>query len=773
MVAAFLLSITFIAYTPVIRTGGFIWDDDAHVTENTLLHSTQGLRSIWTKIGPLRGGPNQYYPLTYSVFWAEYHFFQLQPLGYHLVNILLHALNAILLWCILRRLRVPGALLAAAIFAVHPVHVESVAWVSELKNVLSGLFYLSTLLCYLRFQNIPGPESPEAETSGPHWRFYFPAIILFLCALTSKTVTASLPAAILLILWWKRGRIGWKDILRVSPMFFLGAGAGLLTAHIEKYQAGASGSAWALTSVEHCLLAGRILWFYLGKLIWPLNLAFIYPRWEIEQAVWQQYVFPLAAAMGMTCLWLIRGRTGRGPLAAALFFAGTLTPVLGFFNVYPMVFSYVADHFQYLASLGPIILFSTGGMLAWKRLRLRASPGWGMAAPPLAGALLLMFGILTWRQGKIYTAADQIWIDTLTKNPSCALAHNNLGVSLDRQGRLEDAIKHFREILRLDPDDYEAHANLGVSLAGQGKVDEAIRHYREALRLQPHLAKTYNNWGFALAGQGRAEEAEAYYRETLRLQPDYAEAHNNWGLALAAQGKFDAAIFHCKEALRLKPDFADAHNSWGIALARQGKTEEAITHFREALRLKPDYAIAHYNLGAALVDQGLVEEAIMHYREALRLKPDLAEAHHSWGVTLLSQGKMGEAIKHSKEALRLKPDLAEAQHNWGVALARQAKIDEAITHFREALRLKPDFAEAHSNLGFALVGQGKMEEAVAQYMEALRLKPDFASAHNGLGIALASLGRRDESIQHFREAIRLDPNYLEAQKNLKIILGPN
>jgi Flp pilus assembly protein TadD len=585
--AVFLLTITFLAYLPAITTGGFIWDDNAHVTNDPLLLSLQGLCLIWTKVGPAHGGTPQYYPLTFSVFWAEYHLFQLRPLGYHLVNVLLHAVNAILAWRILKRLRVPGALLAAAIFAVHPVCVESVAWISELKNVLSGLCYLLSLLYYIRFLGIePAPQpavKPSSRSVGakkhrtpaePHnryWPFYFLSVFLFFCALGGKSVTASLPAVILLILWWKTERIGWKNLLLLLPMLLASAGLGLATAGIEKYQVGANGAAWSLTPLEHLLVAGRILCFYAGKLIWPFKLMFIYPRWEIDQAVWWQYLFPLAAAVVAVSLWSMRKKTGRGPLAAALFFAVTLAPVLALLNVYPMLFSYVADHYQYLASLGPIALFSAGATSAWSRLRSRADTGLMRTAMLLAGALLLALGLLTWRQAGIYKNGDQVWNDTIKKNPGCWMAYNNLGISLARQGKVEEAIAQYREALRLKPDYVEAHMNLGLKLSGQGKLEEAIAQYREALRLVPGFTGAHYDLGVALARQGKFQEAIVQYCEVLRLKPDYAEARNAWGVALAEQGKVEEAIVQYREALRLKPDYAEARDNLQTASGFIGK----------------------------------------------------------------------------------------------------------------------------------------------------------------------------------------------------------
>ncbi len=595
--AVFLLLITVLAYLPVITSGGFIWDDDSHVTANVLLRSFHGLQYIWTRLGPVRGGTCQYYPLTFSAFWVEFQLFRYQPLGYHLVNILLHALNAVLVWRILRRLEIPGALLAAAIFAIHPVYAESVAWVTELKNILSGLCYLASLLFYLRFLEgprpgpacggaaLPVPAAP-GEGRGRPLPFYFLSISLFFCALAGKTATVSLPVVILCVLWWKNGRVGRRDLLLVSPMLALAACSGLVTVYIEKYQVGALGAGWALTPLEHILLAGRILCFYFGKLVWPAALTFIYPRWEVSQAAGPQYLFPAAVTAVLAALWLLRNKIGRGPLAAALVFIAALAPVLGFINVYFMQFSFVADHFRYLADLGFIALFSAAGTRGCLWLSPRG--GGKPAAIAAAAALLLALGLATWRQGGIYKNADRVWADTIKKNPACWMAHNNFGISLAGQGKAEEAIAHYREALRLKPGSANFHNNWGIVLAGQGKAEEAIAHYREAARLKPDLASVQNNWGLALAGQGKAEEAIAHYRESLRLKPDLAEVHNNWGRVLEGQGKAGEAAAHYREALRLKPDLSEAHYNLAVNLARHGKAAEALPHYREAIRIKID-----------------------------------------------------------------------------------------------------------------------------------------------------------------------------------------
>ena len=595
LLAAAILFLTFLAYQPVWHAG-FVWDDDVYVTDNQTLRSPDGLRKIWSS----PGATVQYYPLVFTSFWAEHHLWQLKPLGYHLVNVLLHALNAILLWRVLRRLELPGAWLAAVIFAIHPVTVESVAWITERKNVLSCLFYLLAMSAFLRFR-------PLADTNVGRafdWRFYPVVLAAFLCALLSKTVTCSLPAVLLLLVWWKKGRVEKRDMLVMMPLFVLGALLGLVTLHLEKH-AGASGTEWKLSFVQRCLVAGRALWFYAGQLAWPRDLTFIYPRWTIDAGAAWQYLFPLAALAVIVGLWKLRSRIGRGPLVAVLCFAGTLVPALGFFDVYPFRYSYVADHFQYMACIGLIALTAGAGAAMVRRIGGYARD----IAVAASVALLMALGSTTWEQAHAYRDLETLWRDTLAKNPGCWMAHVNLGTVLTEKGELQESIWHCEQALRLNPDFAEAHNNLGNAFLREGRINEAI----------------------------------GYYEQALRIQPNYADVQCNLGVALQQAGRVPEAMQHWQEALRLKPDYAAAYNNLGGALSQAGKPEEAIWHYEQALRIRPDYAEAHYNLGAALYQTGKREEAMEHYRQALRIKPDFVAARNALaqlqGATALGSGK--------------------------------------------------------------------------------------------------------------------------------------
>ena len=568
---------TVLAYLPALG-GSLLWDDAAHVTRPEL-RSLHGLWRIWTDLGATQ----QYYPLLHSAFWLEYKLWGDATLGYHLANLLLHAAAAILVMLIMRRLGLPGGWLAALIFALHPVCVESVAWIAEQKNTLSAVFYLSAALLYLHFDQTRRRSR------------YFLALALFVLALATKTVTDTLPAALLVVFWWRRGRLGWKrDVLPLLPWFALGAAAGLFTAWVERTFVGAEGPDFALTLVERFLLAGRAIWFYLGKLVWPANLMFFYPRLRVDSAEWWQYLFPLAALAALAGLCLL-ARQRRGPLAGALIFAGTLFPALGFFNIYPFVYSYVADHFQYLASLGIIVPVASFVVTAATRRRALAAASVALAA----------LGCLTWQQCGMYNDMETLFQQTLERNPTCWIFHYNLGVLIAGvPGRLPEAIEHYREAARLKPDYAMAHYNLALALSQTPeRLPEAIEEYRAALRANPGSSQTHNNLGLALSKiPGRLPEAIEEYGAALRLAPDSAEAHINLGIALLnTPGRLPEAITHFQAALRINPGSAEIHNNLGGAFSLEpGRLQEAIEEYRTALRLQPDYPDARYNLEMAL-----------------------------------------------------------------------------------------------------------------------------------------------------------------------------
>jgi Flp pilus assembly protein TadD len=617
MFAVLLLAAVLIAYRPAWN-GGFLWDDAAHVTRPEL-RSWHGLWRIWFDIGATQ----QYYPLLHSAFWVQHRLWGERPFGYHVVSILLHACVALLAGLMLRRLSVPGAYLAAAIFALHPVHVESVAWISELKNTLSAVFYLTAALAYVRFK----------ERGPGRTRSYALALFLFALALASKTVTATLPVALLAIDWWRQGGLSWRrDIRPLVPFAVLGAGAGLFTAWMEHYVIGAEGAEFALGFGARALVAGRATWFYLASLVWPAHLTFIYPRWRVDTHAWWQSVYPAAALAGLAALWAWR-RHGRGPLAAVLFFVGTLFPVLGFFNVYPFLFSFVADHFQYLASLGIIALGAAG----IARLLQRVA-GWRRSAGhALCLALLTVLGMLTWRQSRLYADVETLYRATITGNSECWMAYNNLAGVLIERGAIDEALPLVQTALALRPDYPEAYNNLGLAMASRGQIDQAIAQYRRALELRPDYAEAHNNVGLALAGLGEIDQAIGHFRRALEIDAGYPGVHYNLAMALAARGDVDRAVAHLRDAIALRPDYAEAHNGLGVILSNRGYIGEARAHFAKSVEIKPNYADAHNNLGIALARTGRLEEAIGHFRKALELNPGSSEVRNNLLTALASR----------------------------------------------------------------------------------------------------------------------------------------
>ncbi len=597
-----LFAITVAAYGPALRAG-FIWDDDFYVTQNPFLRNLDGLWHIWFSFSPR----TQYYPLVLTSFWAEYHVWGLNPLGYHLVNVGLHAVAAILLWRVLVKLGLPGAWLAAAIFAVHPIEVESVAWITERKNVLSAVFYLACTLFYLRFLELREAGAPQGRRFG----FYASALLFFIAALLSKTVACSLPMALLLVRWWKQGRLRWNDAAPLMPFFAIGMGLGLTTIWIEKHYIGARGADWSLTAIQRGLIAGRALWFYAGKLAWPVSLSFIYPRWEINPRLWWQWLFPIAALALMAGLWWGQKRLGRGLLAAALFFAITLAPALGFVNVYPMRYSFVADHFQYLAGVGLIAAFAA----ALTRL-----------PRVVQFAVLAVLGVLTWERGGAYRDVEALWRDTLAKNPDCWIAHNNLGLALETKGEYPDAKREYVIAQRIAPSFPETYNNLGNAAVRERDFETAMMHYRKSIELKPDYAPPLNSLGVLLAMRGQLDEAIDCFRRALRTDPEYARAHNNLGNALKFQGHFDEAIQEYAEAYRFDPDRHAYCVNLGSVSESAGKLSAAVVEYGEALKLAPNDENTLFFLARVEAQTGLKDQAVEHLRRALELRPGFSEA---------------------------------------------------------------------------------------------------------------------------------------------------
>jgi tetratricopeptide (TPR) repeat protein len=418
------------------------------------------------------------------------------------------------------------------------------------------------------------------------------------------------------------------------------------------------GEAFTQTGLERFLIAGRALWFYAGKLAWPAELVFIYPRWVISTHAWWQYLFPISAVLAVSALWWWRGRIGKGPVTAVGYFVIAVAP-LSFVNVAFTRLSYVADHWQYWASMG-LIALAVGAVAhatgPWLR-RPDARP----AAMVAAVVIVALLALRCWERCLVYESKETLWSDTVSRNPEAWAAHYNLGLVLSAQGRSGEAIEHYRQTARIKPDFPLGHNNLGIELRMQRRPGEAIEHFEQTLRLAPGFAKAHVNLGSALMDLDRLEEAASLFRRALRIDPDFAGAHYNLGFVLRTQGKTDVAVAHLRHALQLDPQFAEAHVKLGEVLGTEGATDEAIDHFEQALDLAPDLLSARYQLGIALDTKGERDEAIKQYRLALQIAPDNGTIHHRLGTALLAAGETRLGRIHLDTGMRLDPDLRTAQ----------------------------------------------------------------------------------------------------------------
>jgi Tfp pilus assembly protein PilF len=662
----FLLVVTVVVYLPALRAG-FIWDDNWYVTQNKALRSASGLQDIWFRIG----ATPQYYPMTFTSFWLEYRLWGLNPAGYHATNVVLHAANAMLVWLLLRRLNVPGAYAAALIFAVHPVHVESVAWITARKNVLSGVFYLSALYVYLRFAGVIASHaaggSELLRLPDDRTRLYRLAIVLFVLALLSKTVTATLPAAALLLIWWKRG-LTRRDWMEALPLLGLGLLAGLVTSYVESRYVGARGPEWDYAptllgeAAYRTLVAGRAMWFYAWKLAWPAPLMFQYPRWVIDTGAWQQYLFPAGVLGVIGLLWALRNRLGKGPLVGVLFFVGSLMPASGYFNVFPMRYSWVADHFQYLPSLGLIVICTAGLALLLR--------GLGRGSPVPGGVVLMahlfIFGWMANRHALVFDNLLTLWEDTLKpeKNPNSWMAANNYGLVGLQAGDLANAEGWFRKAMRLKPDHRESRYNLARL---------------ELLR-------------------GNPEKAEEWFREALRIDPAYTDAQFELAELLQRQGRLEEALRAYERVIELTPRHAPAQNAIGVVLLSQDKPAEAIGWFTRAVESDPDSAQGFVNLGTALMRLNRNVNAITAFNQATLIEPDNPIVANNVATLMLANNYEAEAERLLRKAVEVHPRFPDAWTNLGLLELRRGNLDRAVVNFRRALEVDPSFSKAQTGL---------------------------------------------------------------------------
>ena len=665
-----------VSYLPAMVWGGFVWDDNLCIKVDPV-REVSGLQQIWFSPSAIEE-EDHYWPLVYTTFWLEHKLWGFDPTGYHIVNVLLHLANTLLLWYLLRRLAVPGAWVVAAVFAVHPLHVESVAWVIERKDVLSGLFYLAAVLAWMRFVEQPNP------------RWYVWSLVLYVAGLLSKSIVVTLPAALLIWHWWKQGRVTSTNLLRLVP--FCVVGLVITVGDLSFYRSGASTS-FDYSLTERILIAARALWFYAGKLLWPSELAVIYPRWDIRVYDPLAWGYLVAAVALVVALWHFRRQLGRGPLAGALFFAVTLSPVLGFVDYGYMKYAFVADRFQYLAGIGVMAVVISAAAYGVRRLSgLRQKGALGVAA-----VVIVVLGLLTWRQANIWRDDEILNRHIIALNPQARNAHRHLGKALYNQGRYEEALDVARVAVEQRPDYFKAHVTLGLILTALDRLEEAETHLRRAIALNPKVNSTRLNLSDVLYNQGQYEEALDVARAAVEQHPDSFAPHGILGAILTALGRFEEAETHLRRAIALNPQARNAHLNLGEALHNQARNAEAVDAYRVAIEQLPDDALAHSNLGMVLIELERFEEAETHLRRAIALNPSHTEALYSLAKLRFKQQRYDEMLKLYQRLIDIDPTDAVAYGDMGVALFLLNRNDEALRSFDQALSLDPTMKGVRAN----------------------------------------------------------------------------
>jgi protein O-mannosyl-transferase len=688
-VCVFLMAATLVVFWPLTGYDFINYDDPVFVTSNS--HVRGGLTWDGIRWAFELGHGDYWHPLAWLSLMLDVTLFGLKPGGMHLVNVLLHAANSLLLFLFLQRST--GALwrsaMVAALFSLHPLHVESVAWITERKDVLSTLFGMLTLLAYGRYVEQSAGWGRKAKL------WYGLALVMFALSLMTKAMLVTLPFVLLLLDYWPLRRLenrtqsaglrSWFPLLvEKTPFLLLSVASSVITGLAQKEAWRSLGNLTLNDRIANALVS---YCRYLGKMLWPAQLALPYPHpwhWPWMQAA---LAAALVAGLSIRALWAAR----RLPFVFVgwFLFCGTLIPVIGLFQVGNQS---MADRFTYVPLIGIFIILVWGAVDVFMRWRVPRP-----MADLMAALTLVSCGLMTRQQVSYWHDSERL----------------------------------FRHTLAVTQDNYVALNNLGAYLFGRRRVDEAIECYKRALLIFPLYPEALFNMAAALEAKG-SPEAVDWYRRTLQADPRHAGALFNMGNALASRGKYTEALSYFQAAVQGNPDDDEARNNMGNALAKLGRMDEAVAQYRLALQSKPDSAKTHRNLAATLAVGGRLEEAIPQYLQALRLEPTDAATHYGLGLALALQGKWDPAILHYTEALRLTPNNPEAEYNLGYALQVQGQFSQAATHLQTALRLRPEFPLAHYNLGCVLTRQGQRDDAAVHLKEALRLKPDFEQARREL-----------------------------------------
>ncbi|MGI9251179.1 MAG: tetratricopeptide repeat protein [Pseudohongiellaceae bacterium] len=756
-----------VSYWPVLFAG-YVWDDKIFL-DAAPVSEWAGVLDIWFDPRQVRQEAH-YWPLLYSSFWLEHKLlFGFNPLASHVVNLLLHSANTVLLWRLLTRLDVPAAWFIAAVFAVHPVHVEAVAWAIGRKDLLATLFYLLAAGSWLRFR-----ERPKLGT-------YLPLVALFIAGMLSKSLIITLPAALLIHLWWKHGRITKTDVRQVAPLFLIGAIITIL--QIVWYNRRAVID-FNYDLLERLVIAPQALWFYAGKLLWPHPLMGIYPQWNINPGILLNWL-PLLAGLALILgLWLARHRIGRGPLAGALLFAVMLSPMIGLALNAFMQFSFVADRYQYLASAsliavlvgiavtllkriptgskeqvitdgaGAITILEEGsatqdeGTVQEQSASHNTTQGAAIAqssAPYrlgsyavkiLAALVLVGYGVLTWNQAKVYRDDVTLWGHTITMNPDAHSGYYNYGLALVDAGKPEEGVAAYRTSIEKDPDSAGTYINLSFALLELERLEESAEAARYATVLDPEALLAHQNLASALHKLERYEETLASLQEVAKLmRPVTAEHYFHMGHIATLLERRQQAEDYLRNALTVDPAHQDALSQLTGLYLDTGRYQQAVEINPNILNILKSVASRQYG-------EGNYEPALENYQHSAGIDPNDAQVHLGQGYVLEQLERLEEAEQSYQRALAIEPNLQAALSQLAALYFNDRRFEDALNLYRRTVELEPNSAEAHSNLGSALAQSGQLQEAIASFERALELDPQLASARTNLDMAQQILESR-------------------------------
>jgi tetratricopeptide (TPR) repeat protein len=752
LIGVLLTAVTLASFWPVFSNDFINFDDPEYVLENPQVRT--GLS--WDNVNwAFRAHhASNWHPLTWLSHMLDVELFGLRPVGHHAINLLFHILNTVLLFLLLHW--ITGGLwrsaLVAALFGLHPLHVESVAWVAERKDVLSTFFFMVTLAAYAAYakQSVSpattdpteNPPAAAIKPTLPKFTFYLLALVFFACGLMSKPMLVTLPCVLLLLDFWPLQRlrlfsdqkIQFKTavplLVEKAPFFVLSAIACAVTMSAQTGAVAPAGLPLASRAANAVLSYFR----YLEKVVWPTKLAIFYPHpatvrpdlsewitWEVGLALLVLVVVTVAS---------VRSLRSRPYLAVGWFwYLGMLVPVIGLVQVGAQA---MADRYTYVPVIGLFVALIWSAA-EWVPRTQRPVPAMATAAVVLLGTL----GWLTWKQAQRWKSSLTVFAHALAVTRDNATAHFNYGAALEASGDWQNALNHYRKSLQADPFRADAHYNIGHALTREGNIDGAAAEYRAALNLKPDYADAHHNLATVLHGAGQLEQAAIHYRRALELNPIQPRGYRNFGKLLVDQGKYAEAIEVYSQALKLQPQSAESEAGLGLAMLLGGRTPEAIPHLQAAATLRPDNVEALLNLANALFETGREAEARHHIVQALRLEPGLVQKTLQAGEALARQGDTTSALARFIQAVRLAPDNPDAQRSLGLALAQQGLVKEAAANFAAVVRLRPD-ADAHYNLALACVALGRHSEAITEYRAALKLQPERADALNDLAWILAT-----------------------------------